>query len=116
MLTLSVFAAGTFLPGASQADDPPGCPGLYCLWTKKNFNGKRFVVDTRQLVNFPDFIDDKASSLKWDLPEGKVLHLYERRNGHGPSASVCGKNSAPEFEPALNDSFSSAEVTNGSCV
>ena len=115
VLTLSAFTVAAFLPGAAAQADPSGCPDLYCLWTKKDFNGQRFVGTTKQLVNLPDFIDDKASSLKWDLPEGKVLHLYQRRNGHGLDSTACGKGSEPELSK-LDNFISSAEVTNGNCV
>jgi hypothetical protein len=115
VLTLSAFAAGAFLPGAAAQADPSGCPGFYCLWTKKDFNGKRFVGTTKQLVNLPDFIDDKASSIKWDLPEGKVALLYDRRNGHGTSFAACGKGNEPELLK-LDNFFSSAEIINGACA
>ena len=110
---MSVFVVGAFLPGASQADSS-GCPGLYCLWTKENFEGKRFAVDTRQLTNFPDFINNTASSVKWDIPEGKVLRLYQGKNGEGKFATLCDRGKSPEI-PASNR-FSSGEIRSGVCV
>jgi hypothetical protein len=117
VLTLSAFAVGAFLPGAAaQADDPPGCPGLYCLWTQGDFNGKRLVVDTRRVTNFPDFIKDKASSLKIRTDEDDPLVLYDRKNGEGESATFCGGSSNfPDLEKA-NNAFASGDVkTNGTC-
>ena len=114
VLTLSAFAVGAFLPGAAAQAGGSGCPGFYCLWTKKNFEGKRFVGDTKRLVNLPDYIDDKASSMKWDLPEGKRLHVYERKNGGGSAGGFCAKGNIAAFA-GENNSYSSADIITGPC-
>ena len=83
-------------PAAGTAGTPTGCPqGSYCLWTKQDYEGKRFVVDTGKRINLPGRIDDKASSFKNRVGPDRVVYLYTGKNGNGArSCFFDGEDSA----------------------
>ena len=106
----AMVAAAVLLPSGAPAD-PSACPGLYCLWTKENFEGKRLVVEKKHLTNFPNFMNNKASSLKSKVGQGDLLRLYFGKDGEGAAGEICGPGNYPMIKG--EDMFSSAKVQPG---
>ena len=105
LLTVAALAAA---PTAGTAGTPKGCPqGSYCLWTKQNYEGKRFVVSKGKLINLPGQIDDKASSFKSRVGPQRVVYLYTGKNGNGAFSCFFNGDNSPLLY--AEDQISSAD-------
>ena len=118
LVTLSVLVAGMALPSnvagdreAAAGSKASGCPAVYCLWTKINFNGEKLEVDTRRPVNMPAFMNNNASSLKSRLPDSQALFLFDAKNGNGPSLCEAGQFNVSNLgNTGLGDAISSTDA------
>jgi len=111
-LPLAWFA---FSAGPTQAGAP--CPdGAYCLYTKIKGGGKRLVVKKNGLRNFPDRMDDKASSVVNE--NGRPVFLYKGRNGNGGVVCIGPGNGLNLAQPSggFDNSVSSGQVLDEECV
>jgi hypothetical protein len=98
------------MPSGATADSSK-CPGLYCYWTNKNYEGQRFVVDSRHLTNLPSFIDNKASSMKSKIAVDESVLIYDKKDGNGTSSYICGPGNYPALK--FNNAITSSRVGGG---
>ena len=105
---------------AAPAEAGPRCSdGALCLFTGKNYAGKKFkVTEPGELVKLPKAFNNKVSSLKnkWELR----AFVYENKNGTGQPFCLGSGEKVPDlsaFFDEINNDVSSARLDQapGSC-
>ena len=64
------------------------------------FEDDEFGNLTRVMVEFGNHqsFEVSYSSVRWDIPTGKVLRLYDEENYQGPYMDLCGEGSHPDLD------------------
>ena len=115
------YVGGADDPAASQVTLPVGANGLSSsmqnsvqLWQHTDYRGRIAPVTgvtnyaPRENHRIPERLGDKLSSVRWDLPPGVVVVLYQHRNGTGRHVGLWSRGEFPRLSRwDINDMVSS---------
>ena len=105
-----VFPDGTVV--ITQGVAPPA-PATMSLYKHKNFEGEAIALTdvtaqpANQLHPLPPDMNDKLTSLRWNLPPGVVVMFYQDAGGHKQQAAVWGSGQVEDVDSwDMNDKVS----------